>query len=592
MGFRERPRAGARRAGLKVGGMRTMLLAIAVALCACLAVPVTASAAGTGSIEGAVHEAASAKKPIKGLCVAAYLPGRSFYAGTWKVTAASGEYKIEGLAEGSYDVRFFKCEEEEAEQLTGANSTLNYAPRYYNEQSVAANAEVVKVEAGKVATNIDAEMKTGGEIDGEALNAQGDGLEHVCVVAFPRTEDGPQEAVYTESGAGGVYQLTGLQSGSYLVAYSDCGVNIVGAYYDAAASPSHRASVSESATEITVKAEVEPAVAADLLPVRLEAGAVIEGSITDSEGMDVTAPMCVEAFSPRGAGFGGFTFTESGHYRIEGLSSGAYDLVIGECAEVESEPVWASQYYNGVSKLAEAMTVSVTAGVEPPIPTTANFKLVRASATKPMSIAAPAISGVAGVGQALTCTPGSWSGTPTPTYSYQWLREGSAIAGATSATYMVQKADEGHGLACAVTATNEAGSGSERSATTQIPLVPPPPQPGTAAAGRSAIVKSGTAQLNLACSGQGACSGMLKLVAKVTVKVGKHHKRKLMSVAVGQATFSITAGGYETISVHLTAKGKSLLAKAGKHGLSVLMSGSGVQARTVQLTAAAKKGKR
>lgn len=555
------------------------------AICALLMLPSLALAATTGSIEGTVVEAGLAKKPIKGLCVAAYPSNRSFYGGTWEVTNANGEYEIEKLAPGSYKVRFFKCEEEEQEGfLSGADTKLNYAPRYYHEQSVAADAEAVKVEAGKVAEDIDAEMKPGAEIYGEVLNAQGAALEHVCVSAYPITEDGPQEPVYTESGASGVYELTGLLTGSYAVAYNDCGPNVAAAYYDEASSTGHHVLGFESATKVSVTAETEPADIDELLPVHLEAGAVIEGSISDSEGHAITAPMCIGAFAANDEVLGNSVYSATGHYRIEGLDTGTYDLEIIECGAFESKPVWAPQYYNGVSDISEATAVSVTAGLEPAVSTTANFTLVRSSAVKPASIAAPGIAGSAEVGQTLTCSPGSWSGTPAPSYSYQWLKEGSAIAGATSATYVVQAADEGHSLACKVTATNEAGSASETSASVAVPVVPPPTsKTGTADADSKAPVKAGVVQITLTCTGGGACKGTLKLTAQATVASGKHHKHKIVKVTIGEMSFAITAGAHETLDVHLSPKGKSLLAKAGKHGLSVQLSGTGVNLRMVLL---------
>lgn len=51
----------------------------------------------------------------------------------------------------------------------------------------------------------------------------------------------------------------------------------------------------------------------------------------------------------------------------------------------------------------------------------------------------PVISGTAAVGRVLTASPGTW--TPTPTFSYQWTRDGVAIRGATKATYRLTAAD-------------------------------------------------------------------------------------------------------------------------------------------------------
>jgi hypothetical protein len=76
----------------------------------------------------------------------------------------------------------------------------------------------------------------------------------------------------------------------------------------------------------------------------------------------------------------------------------------------------------------------------------------------PINTAAPGITGTPKVGKELTCTNGSWSGSPTIVYSYQWSRGGEAISLATINTYTVQSADEGYVLSCVVTATNGAGS--------------------------------------------------------------------------------------------------------------------------------------
>ncbi len=64
--------------------------------------------------------------------------------------------------------------------------------------------------------------------------------------------------------------------------------------------------------------------------------------------------------------------------------------------------------------------------------------------------------GFASVGETITCQPGSWSGSPT--FAYQWLRDGTEIAGATASTYAVDASDEGASLQCRVTAANADGT--------------------------------------------------------------------------------------------------------------------------------------
>ena len=74
-----------------------------------------------------------------------------------------------------------------------------------------------------------------------------------------------------------------------------------------------------------------------------------------------------------------------------------------------------------------------------------------ATATAPVNTVAPVISGTAVVGQTLSSTTGTWTGAPTPTYAYQWKRNGSNIASATSSTYTLVQADATFAITCAVT---------------------------------------------------------------------------------------------------------------------------------------------
>jgi hypothetical protein len=81
---------------------------------------------------------------------------------------------------------------------------------------------------------------------------------------------------------------------------------------------------------------------------------------------------------------------------------------------------------------------------------------------RPVSSSSPQISGVAKSGMTLSCSEGSWTGSPTG-YGYQWAVDGTPIAGAATSTYRVQVADEGTRLTCTVTATNPAGSAAAAS---------------------------------------------------------------------------------------------------------------------------------
>lgn len=77
----------------------------------------------------------------------------------------------------------------------------------------------------------------------------------------------------------------------------------------------------------------------------------------------------------------------------------------------------------------------------------------------PVNSVAPVISGTHQVGSTLTVSDGTWSGSPTFTFS--WNGAGSPL---TNSTYVPVTGDVGNNLIATVTATNSAGSASQPSA--------------------------------------------------------------------------------------------------------------------------------
>jgi len=124
----------------------------------------------------------------------------------------------------------------------------------------------------------------------------------------------------------------------------------------------------------------------------------------------------------------------------------------------------------------------------------------------PASIALPSISGTTQVGNTLSVSNGSWSGTPT-TFAYQWKRCDAtgagctSIAGATAAKYQLVASDLGGTIRAVVTASNAAGSKSATSAASAIvtsatgvaPVnTAPPVVSGTAQVGNALTVSTGS----------------------------------------------------------------------------------------------------
>src|SRR3954453_14331999 len=85
------------------------------------------------------------------------------------------------------------------------------------------------------------------------------------------------------------------------------------------------------------------------------------------------------------------------------------------------------------------------------------------AAAAPTNTAIPVVSGTASVGQLLTTNSGTWTGSPAPTFTYQWQRcvvSGSCsnISTATKTTYTLTGTDSGKQIRSRVIAKNSAGS--------------------------------------------------------------------------------------------------------------------------------------
>lgn len=106
-----------------------------------------------------------------------------------------------------------------------------------------------------------------------------------------------------------------------------------------------------------------------------------------------------------------------------------------------------------------------------------------ASTAAPVNSVEPKITGTAQDGQTLTGSSGTWTGTGTLSYKYQWRRcnaQGggcSNISGADSSTYQLKSADVGHTARIRVTAKDSDGSAAADSNQTAVitsKTAPPP----------------------------------------------------------------------------------------------------------------------
>jgi hypothetical protein len=150
------------------------------------------------------------------------------------------------------------------------------------------------------------------------------------------------------------------------------------------------------------------------------------------------------------------------------------DAQAGNCASIAGAT--GDHYTVATADVGHRLRVQVTAtnstgsGVAASRPT----GVVQPTGAAPKNTSPPTISGTTQQGSTLTVSPGSWSGTPAPSFSYQWERcvgtggGCAAIAGATGTTYVLASADVAHTVLAQVTAKNAAGSSTANTVETDL----------------------------------------------------------------------------------------------------------------------------
>lgn len=528
--------------GLRKRGARTRYALVALLGCvASLILAPNALAAGTGRISGTVE---AAGKGVANVNVEVLTPGREPVG--FATTEASGKYEVTGLAAGSYRVEFVP-----------SHGSI-YASQFYSGKSSFPEATPVLVEEAKATTGINAELHEGGTISGTVTNTSKAGLEHIEVIVY-RTEGKEFVGESTNTNGHGEYTVTGLLKGSYKVEFLPGHESVYALQFY-----SGKSSFSEATEVLVEEGKTHSGVDAEL-----QEGGKISGRVTDVYTHKPLANVNVLAYKTSGGGEEvleeNYAKTNAnGEYTIVGLGSGAYKVEFE--AEGGPEPEYITQYYNNKSSFEGANLVTAVQGSTTP-------GIDAALAPKaPVNTAGPLASGTPAVGQRLTCSNGSWTGEPKPTFAYQWLRNGGAISGAAASSYVVQTADRKAGLACKVTATNKHGSASAVSNTLAVPSPPPPPppppKPAVTLLSFKILVSGRTARVPIACA-NATCTGTIELTEQIVVRRhrGRHTILRRRTVILGVGAYALTAGHSATIFVPLTRTGRNALARARHHRL-------------------------
>jgi hypothetical protein len=228
---------------------------------------------------------------------------------------------------------------------------------------------------------------------------------------------------------------------------------------------------------------------------------------------------------------------------------------------------------------------------------TATSQSLHVPGMRPQQVVSPQISGSAALGATLTCNRGIWKGAPPPTFSYQWVRDGVAIASATASTYIVEPADQGHLLSCDVVAANTEGRVEvESSNAVAIPARVSTSggvggfkaigsaifQPSAAViladlarelsnADRGLRLRSVLKHNGFAFSFTAPTAGTLELSWYLPAKTGHASRTKAKPLLVGRTSMVFTATVKHTVHLKLTTKGRQAL--KGKKRVKLAVNG-------------------
>jgi hypothetical protein len=520
---------------------------------------------------------------------------------------AQGEYEIEFLPAGRYDVEFYDPSQPES-----------YVPEFYNGKLSASEAEPVTVSLGRTTSGIDAELverrSVGSSIGGVVSDASGQQpIAGIEVCAYDANEEVGLFGHCATTEANGGYSISGLPNGEYLVEFSSpsgSGLNYVPQYYDN--------------TEFLAQAiavEVGPETADIDIGARMQEGGRIAGQAVDASTAAPIQGMSVCAYTERAEVEVGACATtdQNGRYTIAGLPNGDYEVEFS--TPPESALDYVTQYYDRQRSAKAAALVPVTAG-ETSSDVDARLQLGgratgRVSIASGRQLANVLVCALVSLEEAVACALSDSDGV----YAIVGVPAGSyAIGFDAGKTFVVQYYDDTSSYADAQAVAVTAGAATSGiDATMEVlpprpppnepplpkPVAPAPQQPSSPQSGAattsqpaspvgsasppapsrvapvvtalaSRIVISGSsASLLLSCGGA-TCMGSIELIAQPEPRShGAGSKDAQRGAAVlARGRFLLAEGRKAVTVLHLTAAGRRALAQAKRHRLpaSLLLS--------------------
>jgi hypothetical protein len=470
-----------------------------------------------GSHIRGVVSSVSSGQPIAGIEVCAYdAAEEAGLFGRCATTEPDGDYSIPGLASGEYLVEF----------SSPSGSGLDYVAQYYDGAASPEKATAVTVGPETAAIGIDAQMREGGRIAGQATDASTAApIQGMSVCAYDEQAEATVGAC-ASTGEDGQYTIAGLPAGEYKVEFSvspESSLDYVRQYFDGQSS-------AKAATLVpVVVGETSSGVDA-----HLHLGGRVSGRVRSaSAGPLANVVVCALKSSTEVAACA--LSNRNGEYAIAGVPAGRY--VIG----FDAAKPYEVQYYNDQNTYDHAQPVEVAVGEE--------------AAGVDATMRSPEEAGS--------------SGPPIPRPAPPRLAPARSPASTEKTTSSEQGSTPGQ---------TSAASGTPPPAAAAVE-----PPPLVTAPASKLVVAGGSAPVLLQCS-NATCRGSVELIVQVPAK--HHGGTKAVShretLVLARGSFSLTEGKSGTVVLRLTAAGKHRLIDAKRHPItaSLIVSVQGAKPTT------------
>jgi hypothetical protein len=317
-------------------------------------------------------------------------------------------YRSSLLHAGTYVLQFGGAEDD------------SYLSEWYGGEDFDSATDVVITDAD--VEGYDAELTLGGTISGSLTSTTGP-TPWVLVTAY----DAEDNVVSTDTARDGSYEVRKLPTGAYRLGFSstdDGQKPILPEFWDDVATlePATPVEVTNGTTHSGIDAEVVIAKKFTTTPTPTISGTAKVGSTLTAK---------AGTWKPAGA-----TLAYTWRAGSTTVSTAVTYVVTPE-------------------DLGKKITVSVTGTQDGFAPVTKTSKSTATVVKGSITSVTPKFTGLVKVGAALTAVTGTWKPAAT-VLSYQWLRTGKAIAGATESTYVLTAADRGKKISLKVTGAADA----------------------------------------------------------------------------------------------------------------------------------------